>query len=146
MFGGAVCVHFEARRAGRQPQPEYRRHDLFSLVAQPPPPPHNAMLESVFWHRFFFQGVPFLFQLCIKGEGGAWRHLGGLGRINHVYRIRGQGFGKNAGGGDSKISIIKLFHGGCSSAAYPPAGQHWPRFLFSFWSLLRMRMFKEFQT
>ena len=70
MFGGAVCVHFEARRAGRQPQPEYRRHDLFSLVAQPPPPPHNAMLESVFWHRFFFQGVPFLFQLCIRGKGG----------------------------------------------------------------------------
>ena len=70
MFGGAVCVHFEARRAGRQPQPEYRRHDLFSPVAQPPPPPHNAMLESVFWHRFFFQGVPFLFQLCIRGKGG----------------------------------------------------------------------------
>ena len=57
-----------------------------------------------------------------KGEGGAWRHLGGLGRINHVYRIRGQGFGKNVGGGDSKVSFLKLLHGGCSSAAYPPAG------------------------
>ena len=66
--------------------------------------------------------------------------------LNRSTRIRGQGFGKNVGGGDSKVSIIKLLHGGCSSAAYPPAGQHWPRFLFSFWSLLRMRMFKEFQT
>ena len=24
MFGGVVCVHFEARRAGRQPQPEHQ--------------------------------------------------------------------------------------------------------------------------
>ena len=57
-----------------------------------------------------------------KGEGGAWRHLGGLGRINRVYRIRVQGFLKNVGGGDSKASFLKLFHDGCPSAAYPPAG------------------------
>ena len=56
------------------------------------------------------------------GEGGAWRHLGGLGRINHVYRIRVQGFLKSVCGGDSKVSFLKLLHGGCSSAAYPPAG------------------------
>ena len=81
-------------------------------------------------------GFPFKVSVPVstlhEGERGAWRHLGGLGRINHVYRIRGQGFGKNVGGGDSKVSIIKLLHGGCSSAAYPPAGQPWPRFLFSF--------------
>ena len=99
------------------------------------------MLESFFWRRFFFQGFWFFFQLCITGRG-ACRHLGGLGRINHVYRIRGQGFGKNVGGGDSKVSIIKLLHGGCSSAAYPPAGQPWPRSLFSFWSLVQICMFK----
>ena len=50
---------------------------------------------------FSFSPVPvFLSRFCVlvstlhKGEGEAWRHLGGLGRINHVYRIRGQGFGK----------------------------------------------------
>ena len=57
-----------------------------------------------------------------KGEGEAWRHLGGLGRINHVYRIRVQGFLKNVDSGDSKASFLKLLHGGCPSAAYPPAG------------------------
>ena len=57
-----------------------------------------------------------------KGEGEAWRHLGGLGRINHVYRIRVQGFGKNVGGGDSKVSFLTRLHGGCSFAAYPLAG------------------------
>ena len=51
------------------------------------------------WIQFFgapifFQGFAFSFQLCILGEGGAWRHLGGLGRLNHVYRIIVQGFGK----------------------------------------------------
>ena len=98
------------------------------------------------WGANFLSGFCVLVSTLHKGEGEAWRHLGGLGRINHVYRIRVQGFGKNVGGADSKASCLKLLHGGCSSAAYPPAGQHWPRFLFSFWSLLRMRMFKELQT
>ena len=80
----------------------------------------------IFLSRFFV-----LASTLHQGGRGAWRHLGGLGRINHVYRIRGQGFGKNVGGGDSKVSILKLLHGGCSSAAYPTAGQPWPRFLFS---------------
>ena len=85
--------------------------------------------------------------LCLVGLYVSTLKRGGLGdNLNRSTRIRGQGFGKNVGGGDSKVSIIKLLHGGCSSAAYPPAGQHWPRFLFSFWSLLRMCMFKEFQT
>ena len=146
MFGGAVCVHFEARRAGRQPQPEYRRYDLFSLIFLPPIPPPQCNVGVSFLAPIFLSRCSVLVSTLHKGEGGAWRHLGGLGRINHVYRIRGQGFGKNVGGGDSKVSIIKLLHGGCSSAAYPPAGQHWPRFLLSFWSLLRMCMFKGFQT
>ena len=131
VWWGCMCSLLSAR-AGRQPQPEYRRHDLFSLVTIPPSPPECNVGFGFLGAPIFFQGFAFSFQLCILGEGGAWRHLGGLGRINHVYRIRGQGFGKNVGGGDSKVSIIKLLHGGCSSAAYPPVGQPWPRFLFSF--------------
>ena len=84
----------------------------------------------MFGAAFSFK-VLFLAPTLHQGGRGAWRHLGGLGRINHVYRTRGQGFGKNVGGGDSKVSIIKLLQRGCSSAAYPPAGQPWLRFLFS---------------
>ena len=68
-------------------------------------------------------------------------HTGGRGGLEASWWIgenksclqnKSSRFGKNVGGGDSKVSIIKLLHGGCSSAAYPPAGQPWPRVLFSF--------------
>ena len=69
MFGGAVCVHFEARRAGRQPQPEYRRHDLFSLVTQTPSP-QNAMLDSVFLCANFLSGFCVLVSTLHSGGRG----------------------------------------------------------------------------
>ena len=66
---GVVVVHFLARQAGRQPQPEYRRHDLFSPVSHPLPPECNV--------GFSFSPVPvFLSRFCVlvstlhKGERG----------------------------------------------------------------------------
>ena len=53
------------------------------------------MLESVFLAPIFLSRFSVLVSTLHKGgRGGAWRHLGGLGRTNHVYRMRGKGFGK----------------------------------------------------